>query len=109
MTIDDVFGSHPQRPDHPDFWKLSDIVLELDASMYERGATHAEDVISQKAAEVGDSESITYMAVQRAMRALGVQSRQDLVDKRNEIALYATVYLEAFIVGVRFAYAKQGE
>lgn len=51
----------PDRPNHPDFWKLSAIVLGLDAKA-ERG-----DSIETLVGPV-DWDSLVYMAEQRAAR-----------------------------------------
>lgn len=86
----DLFGGFPNRPDHPDFWKLSNVVLWMD------GACEDEGGFKRVMAEAGvDARSLVYMAHQRAMRAYNG------TDQATLMALTA-VYLDAFLAGVHF-------
>jgi hypothetical protein len=51
------------RPDHPDFWLLSQAIIAMDAQA--RSGQGAEDIIGRYL----DPDSVAYVAVQRAMRA----------------------------------------
>lgn len=107
FSFPDLFGPSPARPEHPDFWKLSSVVLDLDGAMAERGKESIDDVIARKAAEVGDSYAICYMAVQRAMRVHNVTTMGELLQKGDAVVQTSVVYMEALIVGARFAAEKQ--
>jgi len=107
--MDEFFGKNPARPSHPDFWKLSDIVLRLDGAMQERGDTPVDEIISELASEMGDSYSITYMATQRAMRVVGITQAYEVMEKQEEIAQYAMMYLEGMLVGHAFTKRNEDE
>lgn len=77
----------PDRPQHPDFWKLSTIILEMDGKFAEDSATDFEEYVDNEV----DVASIMYMAIQRAQRLQG----------RN-VGSIAAIYMEAFMVGRRF-------
>jgi hypothetical protein len=97
------FDGQAARPDHPDFWKFSQIVLDLDAAMAERSPSEGvDDVIARKAAEVGDSYSLVYMAIQRAMRIHGVATLGDLVKHQEAVMHTSLAYMEGIVVGARF-------
>lgn len=103
FTLNDFFKTDLPRPDHPDFWKLSSIVLDLDASMTE-GIQRGEEpdvVLAKKMNEVGDSYSLTYMATQRAFRMHGVKTMLELMQNMDEVLKTSLVYMEAMIVGAR--------
>lgn len=88
----------PNRPDHPDFWRLSEIVMGMDAWLDVAKPENRQDVFQKIVTDVIDIRSVTYMADQRALRAmmfLGVP--------REYQAATAAMWLEAFIMGVKYA------
>jgi hypothetical protein len=109
FSLHDLFGPNPDRPDHPDFWKLSEIILGLDAAMTTGVQTgkRVDDVIAEAAVEAGDSYSICYMAVQRSMRLAGVETVRDLREKADEVNKLAIGYMEALIVGARLQQSRE--
>lgn len=62
MNINDVFPGPSNRPDHPDFWKLSDVVLQLDGKTEDPGFDFPSFL-----SEIIDPKVLAYMAMQRAM------------------------------------------
>jgi len=83
----------PGRPDHPDFWRLSESVLKQDGRLQEEN-TSFEEVM----AEFVDVDSVTYMAEERAkfiLHHVGMTSE-------HMKGLLMTVYLDAFTTGVSF-------
>ena len=108
FTLADLFGPNPTRPTHPDFWKLSNAVLDLDGAMLEglQQGRGVDDVIAEKAAQVGDSYAICYVAVQRSMHAHSVKTAGDLKGKFDEVARTAIIYMEGMIVGARLVEQK---
>lgn len=107
--INDFFGSNQARPSHPDFWRLSEIVLGLDAAMQDAmrdASLDVDDVISKEAARIGDSYSIVYMALQRAMRIHGVVTGRDLSNNAEAVSRTAVVYMEGMIVGARLEQSR---
>jgi hypothetical protein len=98
--MSEMFGHNAMRPDHPDFWRLSEILLGLDAGMEE--AT-SKDAYWEKSVEIHvDRPSMVYMAMQRALRALNVRSKADLATVQQQVATLATMWCEGFIVGAEF-------
>jgi hypothetical protein len=90
MNLDDRFGAHPGRPDHPDFVRLVEIVNEQDdhATLNLNDSAMFEEHLSHFI----DPTSITYMAMQRALRAAPGGSS-------TVHAALASLYLDAFMVG----------
>ena len=87
----------PGRPDHADFWRLSESVLKQDGKMQE-GQESFETVMSK----IVDIDSICYMAEQRAEFLLdktGMRHSQVLK------GLLMSMYLDAFTTGVGFQQA----
>jgi hypothetical protein len=89
-------GAPPNRPDHPDYWRISEIVLALDA-LVEAGTTvdAAAAVLQAGYQNAADLGSVTYTAIQRA-RHLG--------GGRGPVLLQAlaAMWLEGFTVGMAF-------
>lgn len=88
---------YPNRPDHHDYWRLSELVLQVDAQATEDGRR-----LDNIVAEIIDPESLAYTAFQRAIRVLGVNTRGQVAARMGDIAKLATVYHEGFILGARF-------
>jgi hypothetical protein len=91
-AMDDAFGEFPDRPDHPDFWKMSSAVLRLDGRMHDGdGSTQAfVDTVN----EYADIESLTYLAKQRVLRLNAPDHLKPLL---------MTIYLDAFITGCEYS------
>ena len=112
MDLNDMF-TRPTgigRPDHSDFWKLSEIILALkaDAEDAKRG------LIDQSEWErrwrehyegVGDFDSIAYCAIQAAFAIHNVETGRDwqavMLDGRRHAAFIQTIqaYFDGFIMG----------
>ena len=87
---DDPRDRHPMRPDHPDFWRLSEIVLQIDAQADVPG-TNIDDLVKQSV----DLPSATYMALQRAIQiktTTGTDAR---------LLPLSAAWLEGLVVGIR--------
>lgn len=80
----------PDRPDTPDFWRLSETVLEQDGRSVEGG----EDPFT--IADV-DQKSITYMARHRVAMAFG-----GAPIPTNVLTTIIALYVDAFTVGRGF-------
>lgn len=101
--MSEFFGYMPNRPDHPDLWLLSNVVLKLDSGIDTEHNTEEQNEAAWEAriAEVGiDKQSLIYVANQRALRALAVENRVDLLAKFPQVALLTSVWIEAFSAGV---------
>lgn len=93
-AMNEFFGDAPGRPDHPDFWKLSETVLGMDALTEE---THGfEDAL---AAIPVDAQSLVYVAQQRASRAVDI-------DNPVTFVAGAACWLDGFIAGTRYRESK---
>lgn len=104
MDINELFPGPDSRPDHPDFWKLAEIILALDASI-DKEATDEE---REKAWHKGvsgsftDMESLAYMATQRAMRVLGISTSGQLRALRGPLTSLSAMWMEGYVVGSKF-------
>lgn len=77
---------HPDRPQHPDFWHLSEVILEMDGDFYEEPGDFEKYIASEI-----DLESLFYTATQRAIRLQG-----------RSVGSIAAIYMEAVLVGMRY-------
>lgn len=72
----------PDRPNHPDFWRMVDGVLRLDGESDEHTFT---EIVSP----IVDVDSVLYLATQRVLRGRGDGS-------------IAPVWIDGFLVGVLY-------
>ena len=86
-----------QRPNHPDFWKMSEVVVALDAEAELQGF---EAVIRP----IIDVEVLFYMARQRVMRCT-----QIAMAAGNPFAAPDVTWVDAFVAGVRWAEKRKAE
>lgn len=94
--LNDFFGDVPGRPDHPDFWKLSEVVLGNDGRMEDPDP----NALIKLVEEIIDMSVMTYMAQQRAMRPLqnmGVQ-----VIEPDTFALMVSIWMDGFMAGAKY-------
>jgi hypothetical protein len=96
MSLNDVFGHFPDRPDHPDFAKLSDLVLQQDGWSCDENFDY-EQLLEQYV----DPKSVAHMATQRATKALANTHRDPAVNA-DLVAALSAIYLDAFVTGYRF-------
>lgn len=91
---DDPLGRdrHPMRPDHPDFWRLSEIVLQFDAQA-DWLSVDINDIVKQSI----DLPSATYMALQRALRI-----KQASSGPSGWWSYLSAAWLEGLVAGIRF-------
>jgi len=89
-AMQDFFGPFPGRPDHPDFWKLSEVVLSLDAPADEVGASALLDACTKVPI---DLDTVMYMATQRASRVYGA----------SLAGLVAGLWIDGFMAGERYS------
>lgn len=108
MDISDIFPGGSARPNNPDFWRLSSIVLKYDGRMDEARTDEArEQVWTDSLAEAGiNGDSLFYMGLQRAMRAMRITTRDELRQRQDTISMMATLYAEGALVGISFEREK---
>lgn len=99
----DMLRGPADRPDHPDFWKLSDIVLRHDGPTTDPTTKHLFSMQERIAQEI-DVETLTYMIRNRAgtyLQLMGLDDRNPVM-----VALVSSAWLDAFLVGVEWQKAK---
>lgn len=110
MDLNDVFGQMSERPDHPDFWRLVEVVLANDAATDPSDATltnqQREANFEERMGSIIDTKSVSYMALQRAMRPLGITTRADMIDKLGLLRMLSSVWLDGFAAGGMFEQRK---
>lgn len=91
----------PDRPDHPDFWLISQGLIEQDAQA-EQGQ-HMDEMVQRYV----DLPSLHYAATQRAGMMAHIASKGRLVvsAQQLEVAIGAA-WLDAFVQGARFQALK---
>ena len=93
-------------PAHPDYEILVSLALDLDhaAAAREEGAEmHMTEEVAKESVDEG---SITYLAMQRSIRMLGITTSEDLIARVEDVARLTTLYLEAFVIGLRYPARK---
>jgi hypothetical protein len=82
----------PERPTHPDFWRMSEVVLQHDGEATEDNLP-MEEIVK----DTVDLESLTYFAMQRAgtyCQAMGLP--------KDFETLVGSVWMDAFMAGAKF-------
>ena len=99
MNLDEQYGQREGRPDHPDFVRLVEIINEQD----DHATANLTDSAKYAAhlAHFADPESVTYMAMQRALRASYMGG--------SMAGAMMTLWLDAFMAGYQYAAAKPTE
>ena len=97
-AMEEVFGTDPHCPTHPDFWALASIVLCLDGA-----AEAGEDVMRERVGPMVDLRSLGYVAHQRAMRRL-VRGGADVNDPG--LKRLRSAYVDGFVTGCLYAQAR---
>jgi hypothetical protein len=88
----------PYRPDDPDFWTLSSVVIDYDTPMDAATGQDAKDVVyAAIVSERIDGPSLHYMAVQRARRFIAQLGQPD---NTALATVLATVWSEGVVVGI---------
>ena len=82
----------PKRPSHPDFWRMSEVVLQNDGDSTE-GNKSMEEIIK----DTVDLESLTYFAMQRGGMAA---QRSGLPEALTPVM--GSLWMDAFLAGARF-------
>lgn len=94
--IEDPTGG--RRPDHPDFWKLAEVVLGLDGRLEDEG--DAEDLLKNLVEEIISMDVVVYVAEQRVTRPF-----QHMGLNTVPMGLFASMmatWMDGFMAGARF-------
>ena len=111
MSLNDIWPA-PGRPDHPDFWDLSEIILQFTGAIEAQQARSPEEQIKvwkEEVEKVVDSDSLLYMALQRALRAVGAETGLDMLVMREQLVQFIQLYCDAFILGYKYWEKKKGK
>lgn len=116
MDISDILTAPTgvKRPDHPDFWKLSEIILALkaDREQQQRGEIDMAEFERRWRAQyesVGDFDSIAYHAIQCGLALHEISTDADWAQlsrdgrKMKAYAQSVQAFFDGFIMGAKFA------
>jgi len=84
----------PERPDVPDFWRLSDVVLQFDGASGEGDKT-----LEQVAEGRIDMNALAYMGAQRVAMLV---ARAGLPHSPELLAALHTVFTTSVLTGIEF-------
>lgn len=82
----------PDRPQHPDYWRIAEVALQQDGKAEEGGQS-----VEQIVQGLVDPKSVTYAATQRARIMIQKTGLPETLEP-----LLAAVWMDAFTVGARF-------
>lgn len=91
-----------EQPTHPDFEALLAIVAEGFDRAAEATGVKVDDLVG----EYVDLESLSYLALQRVMRAYGMESSAQVGENLEVVVRSCALYLEAFCAGAEFERRK---
>jgi len=108
MDINDILTAPTgiKRPEHPDFWKLSEIILKLKADQTEATSIN-QAMTSWRAAyeALGDFDSIAYCAMQAGMALHNIETGADWIRVMGDPASHESyvksvqAYFDGFVMG----------
>lgn len=106
MDLNDFFGQRAKRPDHPDFWKLSEVLLRMDSGIDPKAMSQdeMEEQYKVRLAEIGiDPDVLNYASVQRAYRLLETMP-PGMPDPLKAMlgSMFASLWLDGFAAGAFF-------
>jgi hypothetical protein len=97
-----TYGAMAGRPDHEDFWKLSDIVVARDRTMDLTPVSMREAVLTETIARYIDPDVLRGFAEQRAFALLGIRLGGRVTPRVDEAARYGAIYIDAFVQGCEY-------
>jgi hypothetical protein len=91
----------PDRPDHPDFWLISQALIDTDAQ------ADSGQSIPDIAGRIVNTQSLVYAATQRAMRGLvALHGRMTVAEADDNKTTLAALWMDAFVAGTRYQHLK---
>lgn len=94
---------YPKRPNHPDFWLISEVLVSQDASADQR-VEPFEDMVGRFV----DIDSLQYAAEEQTHMMVQRADRGKLVYTASEVKLrMVSIFMGAFVHGIRFQIRKQ--
>ena len=120
MDLNDIFTKPTgiKRPDHPDFWKLSEIILALKADTQDAAAGRITAQESERRwranyEAVGDFDSIAYCAVQAGLQIHSIETGADwlavlaMPQRHGAFVQSVQAYFDGFIMGAKLERSRQ--
>lgn len=106
--MDAVFGPAPfgdvaPRPKHPDFWRISETLLDHDAELGPNAGPSTEEkdkIWEERVARVVDPESVRYAAMNRVFLVKG--RRPASQEEARQWASQMAMWIDAFVAGARY-------
>jgi hypothetical protein len=90
------------RPNHPDFWLISQALIDTDA-VVDSGQEKPGDVVDRYV----DRDTLMYVTHQRALKTVLNLNIDPASDKgRETIALIMGTWFDAFVAGAKFQHLK---
>lgn len=117
ITIEDVLGlsaGHAKRPDHPDFYRLAEISLEMRAEMAEANGDIEKqfEIWKTRITKSIDFETLNYHAMQIALQIFNLNTIENLQALKRDPGAYEAfvaviqTYYDGFLMGSEFAKRK---
>lgn len=97
---------YPHRPSHLDFDVLSALIIALDGEADDAGKDFDLNAVTGRYV---DPESLAYLAMQRAIRALHITTAAEVASHTDEVIKLSVMYHDGFIMGCRFWQTKGGK
>ena len=110
MDLTDVFGAPQERPSHPDFWKLSDVLLKMDGTIdpTTMSQEECEAAYVARLAELNiDPDVMGYAACQRALRGLAFFKDAPVEIRRMFATVLASAWIDGFAAGALYERGDQ--
>lgn len=98
-AMDLVFGANPERPNTPDLWRISEVLLRNDGAVDAAAGPDKEKVFKEITSGVVDIPSVLFMCEQRVRRAFGPITSPEEVPIRARLV---SLVLDSFITGAHF-------
>jgi hypothetical protein len=100
---DEAFGVNSLRPEDPEFWKVIGIINKLDGRVMEARTQEEKDEAFRSAFVGLPSQTVlAYVAFQRAIRALGITTRDEVRANVQTVMRMQALWVEAFAIGADY-------
>lgn len=107
--FDGLLGGPPNRPQHPDFMKLADILLRHDGPTTDPTTMENFSMMDRIAEDI-DPEVLTYMSQARAAVYLRmVEQELGTPISSSHLVSMAGSWVDGFLVGIEWQKAQRGE
>lgn len=103
--MSDVFPPNPGRPDVPEFWHLSEIVLRHDGKLEDGGGDGILEALINEFAPV---QVVAYMAAQRCALTLAKAGNPAVLPHSLVWSFMSGAWVDAFLAGAEYE-RKYGE